>query len=508
MGNIMWLNKRVGAKNNLNIKNTLDIKHKSKGVTLVELLIVMAILGIVISLAFSMNIFSQRVYTMGEHKSDIQFNLRLASDYITREARYATGVEILDSTATIPDTVTNDDKYIFLDITGKSLIIRDKNGDRTPVNVDGLNILFKTAPPSKTLEFVVSGSSGTETFSLDSKVLILNLPKDQSIVDSAGVNDGVAVRLSNDLPYASIGQLYFTLPAPYGGVIGEYYSKAFDVMNNSGPCTFELTSDSGPLPDGISLSSSGQLSGTPTTAGNFSIYVKATDSVSGETLTRTFNIPIIDPTAVDLPVAENLVISGTAKQGETVTGEYNYVDPEGEDELGTMVRWYRMDNISGLNKTMIKEQEATASSPSTYTLTADDVGKYIVFEVIPCSSDGRLGLPVTSAPPVLIIGNSPPVATNVKIEIKQNLKVGKTLTGSYKYEDAEGDPEGATIIKWYRSANDNGTGLVDLNHSNKNYILQTADIGYYIYFEVTPRAVSGEITGAPVLSAHVGPVIK
>jgi len=479
--------------------------RNNKGITLIELLISLAIVGIVISLAFSMNIFAQKVYIKGGNKSDIQFNLRLASDYITKEARFATGVEILPAGAHIPATVTNNDTYIFVNDTGNTLVIRDKNGDRTPVKVDGLSILFETSLPSKTLKFKVTGNSGSETFELDSQVLILNIPEDQTIVDSTGSNDGVAVRLSNDLPSGPASHLYFTLPMPYDGIVGVYYNKSFIVVNGSGAYSFELVSPTGTLPDGISLSTSGVLSGTPTTVGSYSFTVKVTDTVSSETATRSFNINIVDPAASDMPKALNLVIVGTVKVGETITGEYDYLDPYGEIESGTIVKWYRMDNESGSNKVMVKQETATADTPSTYTLTDADKGKYIIFEVIPSSEDGRVGSPVSSMPSAVVVGNSPPIASNVYIS--GTAKVGETLTANYTYSDADGDSEGSTKIVWYNSNKSDGSKASEVGRG-KTFEIPNGYQNSYIYIEVTPVAATGEKEGVTVLSAIVGPISK
>src|SRR5262249_54651323 len=61
-----------------------------------------------------------------------------------------------------------------------------------------------------------------------------------------------------------------------GGTIGESYSQTLTASGGTAPYTFAVTS--GALPDGLSLASDGTLSGTPTTEGNLSFTVTATDS--------------------------------------------------------------------------------------------------------------------------------------------------------------------------------------------------------------------------------------
>ena len=63
------------------------------------------------------------------------------------------------------------------------------------------------------------------------------------------------------------------------GVQGSYYSSADLVTTGgAGPATWSVVS--GSLPPGITLSSDGQLNGTPTSPGHYSFTVEATDSAS------------------------------------------------------------------------------------------------------------------------------------------------------------------------------------------------------------------------------------
>lgn len=63
-----------------------------KGFTLIELVIVIAILGIVIYLGFSFFSFGNRSFSRGQDQSSIQHSVRMASRYITDEIRTAKDV--------------------------------------------------------------------------------------------------------------------------------------------------------------------------------------------------------------------------------------------------------------------------------------------------------------------------------------------------------------------------------------------------------------------------------
>ncbi|MEG1265118.1 MAG: Ig-like domain-containing protein, partial [Myroides sp.] len=88
------------------------------------------------------------------------------------------------------------------------------------------------------------------------------------------------------------------------------------------------------------------------------------------------------PSSNTAPTASSVTNTGTLTVGQMLTGAYTYTDAENNPEMGSTFKWYRSDDASGTNKTVIASATAV-----TYTLTAADAGKYISFEVTP--SDGN-----------------------------------------------------------------------------------------------------------------------
>jgi len=83
-----------------------------------------------------------------------------------------------------------------------------------------------------------------------------------------------------------------------------------------------------------------------------------------------------------------------------------------------------------------------------------------------------------------------PEARNVKIFGKAG--TGNILSVTYNYYDIEDDPEGSTVINWYRSNNASGLNKVKIStKSSSEYQLSYADSGYYIIAEVIPYAKTG-----------------
>ena len=79
------------------------------------------------------------------------------------------------------------------------------------------------------------------------------------------------------------------------GSIGQAYSQTLTGNGGTGPYSFVLAS--GTLPTGLSLSTGGTISGTPTTIGSFNFTVQATDS-NGCAGTQSYSIAICAPITV------------------------------------------------------------------------------------------------------------------------------------------------------------------------------------------------------------------
>lgn len=75
------------------------------------------------------------------------------------------------------------------------------------------------------------------------------------------------------------------------GPIGSPYSQTLAVAGGTGPYTWSVTGTSLP-PPGLTLSSQGQITGTPTTSGTFPFQVQVTDSATKLSSSKSFSITI------------------------------------------------------------------------------------------------------------------------------------------------------------------------------------------------------------------------
>ena len=96
-----------------------------------------------------------------------------------------------------------------------------------------------------------------------------------------------------------------TLP---NGAVGVPYEQILHAVGGHFPYTFTVSM--GSLPDGLTLASNGLLSGTPTTAGNFTFTITATDDL-GCTGKRQYHVTVTPPPEITVSPT-SITFTGTA----------------------------------------------------------------------------------------------------------------------------------------------------------------------------------------------------
>jgi hypothetical protein len=120
---------------------------------------------------------------------------------------------------------------------------------------------------------------------------------------------------------------------------------------------------------------------------------------------------------------------------DQLVAHYNYKDPDGDPEAGTIIEWYRNGVKAGFeNFTVI---------PGVFTLAGDEW----YFTVRP--GDGA-GFGIPRASNKVYIDNDPPVASGLDISPRNPLTTDP-LQGSYIYDDPEDDPDNGSKIIWYKN---------------------------------------------------------
>ena len=110
-----------------------------------------------------------------------------------------------------------------------------------------------------------------------------------------------------------------TPPAVTTGTVGTVFSQSFSQMGAIGPFTFSL--NSGTLPTGLSLSTTGVLSGTPTQFGTYPLTVKVTDTNGCTGISPVYNLVInCQVITVTAPAVATATVGAPFNQSFTQAG--------------------------------------------------------------------------------------------------------------------------------------------------------------------------------------------
>jgi PKD repeat protein len=238
-------------------------------------------------------------------------------------------------------------------------------------------------------------------------------------VDANG-NQHIGIATFYVTPPASPPQITSADP-PTPAVLGTAYSFAFTASGSPTP-TFALSG--GGLPDGLTLSSDGKLSGTPTTAGTFMFSVRATNAAGGaDAGPFTFEVRSV----VEPPVFS----SGAPPDKGVVGGKYEYAFTASGEPKFTVSDGALPD---GLN---LSETGLLSGSPSK-------AGEF-TFSVTATNSAGS----TVAGPFTIKVGEVPKFSSGAppdKGVVGTKYEYGFTASGEPKFKVSDGAlPDGLTL---------------------------------------------------------------
>lgn len=299
------------------------------------------------------------------------------------------------------------------------------NGDKVvssfPLTVlaAGFRITSLTLPNAQTGQaysqaLTTSGGSGNTTFAIQSGTLPMGFTLNSSGLlsgttstagtypftvrasDSFGANTSAIFALTVTAPVVNF--ITDTLPS---GIVNQAYSQTLAVSGGTAPYAFRL--ESGNLPTGLTLSTAGLISGTPTAPGNFSFVVRATDA-QGQTGTASYLIglgTIGAPAITAIVSAANYLATGVAP-GEIVVIYGTKIGPVNLDtNTGAMNTRVLFDGIpapvlyASDNQTSVVVPFALAGRTST-SIVVEYLG----------ASGAAIQVPVRLAKPAIFTSNS------------------------------------------------------------------------------------------------------
>lgn len=210
-----------------------------------------------------------------------------------------------------------------------------------------------------------------------------------------------------------------------------------------------------------------------------------------------------------IPTANNLSISGSTSVGNTLTASYTFSGGNGTEDItanGTTYFWQSASTNTGVGIQGVNLYGNSAPT-KTYTPQSDLLGKYIRVYVRAKDLAGTQATNSVISPwvgPITANAETAPVVSNVTYSPAPG--EGLTHTGSYAYYDANYDPEGTSTFQWYRADDASGAGAIAIPGANAiTYVGQSADAGKSIGFGVTPKALTGTLTGSEVVFYNNNP---
>ncbi|CAN7661605.1 putative Ig domain-containing protein [Ensifer adhaerens] len=213
-----------------------------------------------------------------------------------------------------------------------------------------------------------SPSHGSLTFGTPQNVslLIYTNNGDGAVSDTFVVKDDFGIPITFNITITpSTSPLTVTPASLASPAIGTSYNQALSTTGGTGP--YSYTHNVGNLPPGITLSSSGVLSGTPTGSGPYNFTVRVTDSTAPtpHTVDKSYSVTIAAPTIVVTP-------SGLPDGGVSVPYNVQF-----SASGGTAPYTYTRDGGSlpaglTLSSSGLLAGTPTAAGSSTFTLKAQD----------------------------------------------------------------------------------------------------------------------------------------
>ncbi|PYI39323.1 hypothetical protein CVS30_04990 [Arthrobacter psychrolactophilus] len=377
-----------------------------------------------------------------------------------------------------------------------------------------------TAYSPYSVDLTVSGGVRPYTYSKSSGTLPsgITLATDGTLSGTTTASPGtydftvsVTDSTTGEGPYSGVKDYQLTVVAPTlptitpvtvpGGTAGTAYSQQLSGATGVAPYVFSI--DSGALPAGISLSSTGLLSGTPTATGTFPVAVKVADA---RTLSSTRNYiitiaaPSITITPATLPGANVGAVYAVDAGATGGTAPYSFAVSSGSLP-------------AGLTLTAAGKLAGTPTAPGTknFTITAtDDLGftgsrAYSLF-----SSPAALVLGPTSLPDP-VAGDSYSaqlVTTGGYGDFSYAVTSGTLPTGLVLAPDTgliSGTPTAVGSYGFTVTSTDVATAGPNPVSVNRSYTLVVPAVPLQLVGQLPQAHVGSTYTGALAASGGTGP---
>ena len=163
------------------------MKHRKNGFTLIELIVAMALVSIVVALAFNILVFGNKVQKNSTNEYNLQSSVRIATEQVNKIVRYSTALFTIPVSSFVESNLSAGWNYFGLSQDKSEIVLYSWNGTKhvksvvVPSQTDlTYNLKFKkynAQATDKLLNFTVSAGlndSSSSKFSVDTQLEALN----------------------------------------------------------------------------------------------------------------------------------------------------------------------------------------------------------------------------------------------------------------------------------------------------------------------------------------------
>lgn len=263
---------------------------------------------------------------------------------------------------------------------------------------------------------------------------------------------------------AASATLQVTTTQLAGATLSGAYSAALSASGGTAPYTWSLAS--GSLPTGLALSSSGTISGTPTSPGSFPFTVQVTDAAS-HSASANLSINVANPVvsvAISSPANNSTVsgaisVSGTASDSVSISSVQVSVDNGAYSNASGTTNWSFSLNTSSLsNGSHTLTAKATdaaglssTSSPVNITVSNGSTATDCTLFASPSGNDSNSGTSASSPKTFQGAANATSPGSVVCL-----------LGGTYNFSSSFTPPASGTPSSWitYKNYGDSPVNFV------------------------------------------------
>lgn len=336
--------------------------NRNAGFTLVEILVVLAIMLIISATAFSLLFFGQRSFSKTQEHAYIQSSIRLPMSVLSKELRNADEIELLTS---IPSPPMGSPYYeVYVHPTTKQLVYYKEGVLSSLPGVDDIQYAFQAQKVEPNVLSFTLGKFATSTYDETTKIAAVNTT---DIISSTGTIIGIryrkgAVLPSYSPPLPNISGSISLVGTPKVGNTMTYSAN----LQNAGAATFAW------FVDGINKGSGTSYTLDSSSADKKIKVVAFPEPAYGKGSLASSELLVTS----DLPLLAGVpTIAGTMNLGETLTVDLSGLSYSSTPSATPILHyeWYRVDAT-------IATETQVGSTPS-YVIIQADTGKKIYVSI-------------------------------------------------------------------------------------------------------------------------------